>query len=108
MEAQLSQGPGGKLFKECHERPFLRPEISDEKVAKALWEFSEQQIERLEKEGAVKRALEKKEAEAAAKQAGGNAPAGISTSASPSRSNEPKEGTKKKPNSRHSMKAAGS
>ena len=32
-------------------------------MAKKLWEFSEKQIEQLEKEGAVKRALAKKEAE---------------------------------------------
>ena len=63
MEAELARGPGGKLLKECGVREILRPEVRDEKVAKTLWEFSEKQVERLEKEGAVKRALAKKEAE---------------------------------------------
>ena len=61
MEAELSRGPGGKLLKECREREFLRPEITDEEAGKSLWEFSEKQVERLEKESAVKRALKKKE-----------------------------------------------
>ncbi|KAK2785816.1 hypothetical protein FQN52_008231 [Onygenales sp. PD_12] len=55
---------GGKLIKECKERDALRPEIKDEKIAKDLWEFSSRQIEVREKEGAVLRALEKKEREA--------------------------------------------
>ena len=38
-------------------------EVQNEEVAKKLWEFSEKQIEQLEKQGAVKRALAKKEAE---------------------------------------------
>jgi hypothetical protein len=45
----------------------LRTDVKDEAVAKQLWEFSEKQIEQLEKEGAVKRALAKKEKEAAEK-----------------------------------------
>ena len=63
MDGQLSLTPGGKFLKECGERAILRPEVKDEKVQKDLWEFSEKQIERLEKHGAVKRALAKKEAE---------------------------------------------
>ena len=63
MEAELGRGVGGRLLKECREMDFLRPEIRDEEVAKKLWNFSEKQIEALEKEGAVKRALAKKEAE---------------------------------------------
>ena len=55
------------MVKECSERQILRTDIRDEAVAKQLWEFSEKQIERLEKEGAVKRALAKKEKEAAEK-----------------------------------------
>lgn len=70
MEGNLLQGPGGKFLKECGERDILRPEVRDEKVAKTLWEFSEKQIERLEKEGAVKRALAKKEAEEKEKKEG--------------------------------------
>lgn len=61
MEADLGRGPGGKFIKECRERAFLRGEVTDEKVAKRLWEFSDKQIEVLEKEGAVRRAREKKE-----------------------------------------------
>jgi len=64
MEAELGRGAGGKLIKECRERDFLRSEVTDIDIAKKLWEFSEKQIEQLEKEGAVKRALAKKEREA--------------------------------------------
>ena len=63
MEAQLGRGVGGRYIKECREREVLRQEVDDEAVARRLWEFSEKQIEALEKEGAVKRALAKKEAE---------------------------------------------
>lgn len=67
MEAEYGRGQGGKLIKECREFEPLRPEVRNEEVSKRLWEFSEKQIEQLEKEGAVKRALAKKEAEAAEK-----------------------------------------
>ena len=67
MEAEYGHGVGGKLIKECREFQPLRPEVRDEEVAKKLWEFSEKQIEQLEKEGALKRALAKKEAERAKK-----------------------------------------
>lgn len=63
MEAELGKGVGGRLLKECREVDFLRPEVRDEDVAKKLWNFSEKQIVALEKEGAVKRALAKKEEE---------------------------------------------
>jgi NAD(P)-dependent dehydrogenase (short-subunit alcohol dehydrogenase family) len=65
MEGELVRGAGGKLIKECRERDFLRHEVTDIEIAKKLWEFSEKQIEQLEKEGAVRRALVKKEKEAA-------------------------------------------
>jgi NAD(P)-dependent dehydrogenase (short-subunit alcohol dehydrogenase family) len=67
MEAEFSRGAGGKMVKECSEMQILRADVRDEAVAKQLWEFSEKQIEQLEKEGAVKRALAKKEKEAAEK-----------------------------------------
>lgn len=67
MEAEYGRGAGGKLIKECREFEPLRPEVRNEEVAKKLWEFSEKQIEQLEKEGAVKRASAKKEAEKAKK-----------------------------------------
>jgi NAD(P)-dependent dehydrogenase (short-subunit alcohol dehydrogenase family) len=65
MDSEYGHGAGGKLIKECREFEPLRPEVRNEEVAKKLWEFSEKQIEQLEKEGAVKRALAKKEAEKA-------------------------------------------
>lgn len=67
MEAEYGHSAGGKLIKECRELQPLRPEVRNEEVAKRLWEFSEKQIEQHEKEGAVKRALAKKEAEKAEK-----------------------------------------
>lgn len=66
MEEDLIRGPGGKLIKECRQRDLLRSEITDIEVAKKLWEFSEKQIEQLEKQGALKRALAKKEKESSA------------------------------------------
>ena len=63
MEAELGRGVGGRFLKECKEVKFLRPEVTDIDVQKRLWEFSEKQILNLEKEGAVKRALAKKEKE---------------------------------------------
>ena len=63
MEAELGRGAGGRLIKECKEIGFLRREVWDEGVAGVLWGFSERQIEALEKEGAVRRALKKKEEE---------------------------------------------
>ncbi|KAI9836571.1 MAG: hypothetical protein M1819_001203 [Sarea resinae] len=68
MEADLGRGAGGRFLKECRDVPFARREIGDDTVAKDLWELSEKQIEKLEKEGAVKRALKKKEAEELEKQ----------------------------------------
>ncbi|KAG0653058.1 putative oxidoreductase [Hyphodiscus hymeniophilus] len=63
MEATLGRGPGGKLIKECLELDFARVDVKDEKIAKKLWEGSEKLIERVEREEAVRRALEKKEFE---------------------------------------------
>ncbi|KAH6676367.1 hypothetical protein B0J14DRAFT_651789 [Halenospora varia] len=61
MEAALGRGAGGKLIKECREMNFGRHDVKDEKIAKKLWEGSEKLIERVEREEAVKRALQKKE-----------------------------------------------
>ena len=63
MEAELGRGSGGRLLRECKEVDYLREEVRDEDAQKKLWAFSEKQIEALEKEGAVKRALAKKENE---------------------------------------------
>lgn len=49
------------LIKECKERGFLRGEITNEATGKELWEFSQTQIEAMEKEAAIRRAREKKE-----------------------------------------------
>ncbi|SLM36367.1 alcohol dehydrogenase [Lasallia pustulata] len=72
MEAELGRGVGGRLIKECREIDYIKKEVQDEKIAKELWQFSERQIEVLEKEGAVKRALDKKETEEAEKQGAGS------------------------------------
>ncbi|EXJ78626.1 alcohol dehydrogenase [Capronia coronata CBS 617.96] len=70
MDAEYGRGSGGKMIKECREYKPLRPEVQNEDVAKQLWQFSEKQIEQLEKQGAVKRALAKKEAEQVNKKKG--------------------------------------
>lgn len=51
------------LIKECKERDFLRSEITNEAAGKELWEFSQAQIEAMEKEAAIRRARERKEKE---------------------------------------------
>jgi hypothetical protein len=63
MEATLGRGAGGKLIKECLEMDYARNDVKDEKIARKLWEGSEKLIERVEREEAVRRALEKKEQE---------------------------------------------
>ena len=60
MELELGRGSGGRFLRECKEVDFLRKEIRDEGAQKKLWAFSEKQIEALEKDGAVRRALTKK------------------------------------------------
>ena len=84
MEGEFGRGSGGKMIKECREREFLRSEITDIEVAKKLWEFSETQIEHVEKEGAVKRALRKKKEEKEALSRA-SAPTGSQESASKER-----------------------
>ncbi|WEW57759.1 hypothetical protein PRK78_003226 [Emydomyces testavorans] len=54
---------GGTLIKECMERPILRDEVMDDKIAEKLWKFSQEQIEKTEKESALGRAMEKKRRE---------------------------------------------
>ncbi|KAL4955112.1 hypothetical protein BDW69DRAFT_127325 [Aspergillus filifer] len=63
MEQKFGRGAGGWLLKECQEVDFARKEISDDEVGKKLWEASEKQIEEREREGAVMRAVLKKEEE---------------------------------------------
>jgi NAD(P)-dependent dehydrogenase (short-subunit alcohol dehydrogenase family) len=61
MDAEYGRGTGARLIKECREYEPLRGEVRNEEVAKGLWEFSEKQVEQLEKEGAIKRNEAKKE-----------------------------------------------
>ena len=63
MEAELGRGHGGRFLRECKVVEYLRKEINDQEAQQKLWTFSEKQIEALEKEGAVRRALAKKDKE---------------------------------------------
>lgn len=96
MEAELGRGVGGRFLKECKEAKCVREEVTDEAAQKTLWAFSEKQIEALEKEGALRRALAKKEAEKAPE-------GGATTEKDKKREKEERE---KKPESRRSRKAA--
>jgi NAD(P)-dependent dehydrogenase (short-subunit alcohol dehydrogenase family) len=60
MEAVMGQGEGGKLVKECRVVPIMRHEVTNENLQQALWQETERTVEALEKDGAVKRAAEKK------------------------------------------------
>ncbi|KAF2189606.1 oxidoreductase-like protein [Zopfia rhizophila CBS 207.26] len=60
MEAQYGRGAGGVFLKECREIKFMRSEVEDEQIQKKLWELSDSTIQALEKEGALRRAKEKK------------------------------------------------
>jgi NAD(P)-dependent dehydrogenase (short-subunit alcohol dehydrogenase family) len=72
MDADLGRGSGGRFLKECQDVAYVKEEIKDEVAARKLWEFSEKQIIALEKEGAVKRALAKKEEELREKETANN------------------------------------
>jgi NAD(P)-dependent dehydrogenase (short-subunit alcohol dehydrogenase family) len=65
MEAQWGRGEGSYFLKECRRVKWTRKEIEDEVLQKKLWESSSKTIEILEKEGAKRRAVEKKEKERA-------------------------------------------
>jgi NAD(P)-dependent dehydrogenase (short-subunit alcohol dehydrogenase family) len=65
MEAQWGRGDGSYFLKECRKVSWTRKEIDDEELQKKLWESSSKTIEILEKEGAKRRAVEKKEKERA-------------------------------------------
>lgn len=64
MEEKYAHGKGGWFIKECREVDCARKDVLDEDVGRRLWEFSEKQIEEAEKEGALKRAVAKKEKQA--------------------------------------------
>ncbi|KJZ74552.1 hypothetical protein HIM_06148 [Hirsutella minnesotensis 3608] len=59
MDSELARRGGGRLIKECMEVDFARAEVMQEEVAKKLWEESDALIERVEKEQAKKRAIQK-------------------------------------------------
>jgi NAD(P)-dependent dehydrogenase (short-subunit alcohol dehydrogenase family) len=63
MEADWGRGEGGYFLKECRKVGWSRRDIDDEDLQKKLWASSEKTIELLEKEGAKRRAIEKKENE---------------------------------------------
>lgn len=65
MEAQWGRGEGAYFLKECRRSIWSRKEIDDEQLQKKLWESSEKTIEILEKEGAKRRAADKKQKEKA-------------------------------------------
>lgn len=64
MEERYGRGEGGWFVKECREMDYARTDVRNDEVGKKLWEFSGKMVEEAEKEGAVIRALEKKEVEA--------------------------------------------
>lgn len=65
MEAQYGRGDGGWYLKECREMTMVKTDVAkDEKIQKALWEYSESMVQEAEKRGAKKRAETKKGDEA--------------------------------------------
>lgn len=101
MEAELGRGAGGRLLRECKEVEYLRAEVKDEGAQQKLWAFSEKQIEALEKEGAVKRAL----AKAKEKESLGNEKAAKSSPDGKNEADEQPVKGVKTPRSRRSRKA---
>lgn len=91
---------GGKIIKDCRERDVLRAEMMDLQAGKALWDFSEKQIEQKEKEGAVLRALEKQEQ--AARQTQEKKETGLSQK--PEKESSESSAKEHKPGSRRSRK----
>jgi len=62
MEARFGVGEGGVFVKECGERRTVRAEVvGDEEMQKRLCESSKTMVEKLEKEGAIRRANRKKD-----------------------------------------------
>ncbi|KAK3323920.1 hypothetical protein B0T19DRAFT_427279 [Cercophora scortea] len=69
MDGGLLRIPGGQMIKECMRVDLARKDVTDEAVAKTLWESSDKLIEKTEKEQAEKRAKAKKEEEEREKKA---------------------------------------
>lgn len=63
MDPSFGRGPGGKLVKECMEVDFARTEITNDEIAKKLWESSDKLVEKTETEQAAIRVLQKKNAD---------------------------------------------
>jgi NAD(P)-dependent dehydrogenase (short-subunit alcohol dehydrogenase family) len=59
MEESIQSEPGGVMLRECRPADIRRAEINNEEFAKELWEYSDSQVEALEKEGAKRRARER-------------------------------------------------
>lgn len=89
MEAAFERTGGMVFLKEVIEAQIFRDEVRDESAQKKLWEVTEKAIQALEKEGAARRAAERKEEDATKK-----AP-----------DEKPAETTGKQPGSRRSRKA---
>lgn len=68
FDGTIIRDPGGKLIKECMEVDLARKDVKDEEIAKRLWESSDKLVETVEKQTAMRRALEKKKREEAEKQ----------------------------------------
>jgi len=94
MEGSYARGDGGILLKECMEYKVVKDDVYDEAKQKKLWEMTEQAIEALEKEGALKRARLRKEQEEKGQSKDVKEPL------------QPVEEEKKKAGSRRSRKAA--
>ncbi|KAI9822809.1 MAG: hypothetical protein M1826_000388 [Phylliscum demangeonii] len=84
MDAGLGAGPGAKLIKEGRVVDYARPEVRDDAVAKRLWHVSEKRIEALEKEGAMRRAREKKAVDPAVVERGADGNENSTAAAGPS------------------------
>lgn len=98
MDADLGQGSGGRFLKECRDVPFSKPEIRDSKIQEKLWKFSQAQIEQLEKDSAIWRALLRKEQQVAGENSSDDEQGGHSGRESSHKSRQP--------GSRRSRKAA--
>lgn len=68
FDGSIIRDPGGKLIKECLEVDLARRDVKDEEAAKKLWESSDKLVETVEKQAAMRKALEKKRREDEEKQ----------------------------------------
>jgi len=106
MEAKFGTGSGGQFVKECREVKVLRDGIHNEDVQKALWEETEKTVQVLEKEGAMRRAKEKKDGSTPGEPKAGDAGTGTKAQGATSASDKPADASAKPNGSRRSRKAA--